>query len=176
MEDSKVNNANDKKKKRIYIINLIVIIAIFVGLTIYVFSVESIENIRELMRTANYKWAMLGFLCLIGMWVAEAVTLHLPIKKLYPKQKFGNSFKITMIGQLFNNITPFASGGQPMQAYIMHKEGKRTSDSLSILSMKFIITQMTLIVFTIVVVLSQFNFFTKIFKDLVWIGIVRNYT
>ena len=34
-----------------------------------------------------------------------------------------------MIGGLFNNITPFASGGQPMQSYVMYREGQyRQSD------------------------------------------------
>ena len=40
-----------------------------------------------------------------------------------------NSIKVSMIGLLFNNITPFSSGGQPMQAYELTKTGKRVSDS-----------------------------------------------
>ena len=50
-----------------------------------------------------------------------------------------------MIGQLFNNITPFSSGGQPMQAYELNKNGLRVSDSLCAMSMKFIITQLAFI-------------------------------
>ena len=38
--------------------------------------------------------------------------------------------------------------------------------------MRFIITQTILIIFTILVVLSQFNFFSTIFKDYIWLGII----
>ena len=160
------------KNKKLYKLNILFIIIIFIFIFTYLIKVDGINNIQKILQEANYGWVIAGILCLIGMWVAEAITLYFPIKNLYPDQKFGNAFKITMIGQLFNNLTPFASGGQLMQAYVMNKEGKRTSDALSVLTMKFVLTQTTLILFTVLVVISQFNFFTKIFKDLVWIGIL----
>ena len=172
MNNDDINNANNKKNIKIYVINIFIILAILAAILIYIFNVEGIENIKALLQSANYAWILLGALCLVGMWLAEAITIHLPLKKLYPNQKFLNSVKITMVGQLFNNITPFASGGQPMQAYVMHREGKIASNSLSILSMKFVITQTTLIIFTIAVVLSQFSFFAGLFQDLVWIGLI----
>lgn len=172
MDESKLNNVNSKKNKKIYIINISLIIAIFIAVFSYMINVEGIDNIKNLLQRADYLWVIGGLLCLIGMWVTEAITIHFPIKKLYPNQNFKNSFKITMIGQLFNNLTPFASGGQPMQAYVMYKDGKRPSDSFSILSMRFIITQSILIIFTILVVISQFSFFIDIFKDYIWVGII----
>ena len=78
-----------------------------------------------------------------------------------------------MIGQLFNNITPFSTGGQPMQAYELTKTGKRVSDSLSAMAMKFIITQTALVVSTIIVVCFEFSFFANLMQDYVWIAIVR---
>lgn len=172
MEEKDFEEDQIKKNKKSYIINILLIAVILIGVITYLISVEGMENIKRLLETADYKWVLIGVLCLVAMWVAEAITIHLPMKKVYPKQKFGNTFKITMIGQLFNNITPFASGGQLMQSYVMYKEGKRPSDTLSILTMKFVITQSILIIFTILVVLSQFNFFLEIFKDLAWIGII----
>lgn len=172
MDENDFQDLNSKKNKKIYIINIALIIAIFIALFIYLITVEGLENIKTLLNSANYLWVLAGFVCLLGMWLAEAISIHLPLKKLYPSQKLANSFKITMIGQLFNNITPFASGGQPLQAYIMYKEGKRPSNTLSILTMRFAITQTILIVFTILVVLSQFSFFSDIFRDYVWLGIV----
>lgn len=175
LEEKNLQEAEKKqidKNKKLYKLNIAFIIVLLIGIFAYLFIVDGAENIQKILQEANYGWVATGLMCLVLMWVAEAITLHFPIKDLYPKQKFGNSFKITMIGQLFNNLTPFASGGQLMQAYVMNKEGKRTSDSLSVLTMKFVLTQTSLILFTVVVVISQFNFFTKIFKDLVWIGIL----
>jgi uncharacterized protein (TIRG00374 family) len=161
-----------QKNKKFYKPSVIFTIALLVALFIYIYKVDGVDNVRRILNEANYTWVIAGLICLVIMWICEAITLYLPIKKIYPSQTFGNAFKITMIGQLFNNLTPFASGGQLMQAYIMSKEGKRTSDALSVLTMKFVLTQSTLIIFTVIVVLTQFHFFTQLFKNLVWIGII----
>lgn len=91
---------------------------------------------------------------------------------MYPNQTFKNSFKVSMLGQLFNNITPFSTGGQPMQAYELTKTGKRVSDSLSAMAMKFIITQTALVVSTIIVVTFEFSFFKQLMQNYIWIAIV----
>ena len=167
IEKKKIN-----KNKKLYKLNILFIIALLICIFAYLINVDGIENIQKILQQANYGWVFAGLICLIGMWVAEAITLYVPVKKLYPAQTFGNAFKITMIGQLFNNLTPFATGGHLMQAYIMNKEGKRTSDALSVLTMKFVLTQTTLILFTVLVVISQFKFFTSIFRNLVWVGVL----
>lgn len=158
--------------KKIIIFDIIFIIAIFVGIFIYMMNTDGAENIGELLRTADYRWVLAGIVCLIIMWLAETVSLHIPVKRLYPTQKFTNSIKITMIGQLFNNITPFFTGGQIMQTYEMNQSGKRTSDTLSILTMKFLTQQVSMIVFTILILLTQFNYFKELFKNYMVIGII----
>ena len=77
-----------------------------------------------------------------------------------------------MIGLLFNNITPFSSGGQPMQAYELTKTGKRVSDSLSAMAIKFIITQSALVISTVIIICFQFSFFKALMQDYVWIAII----
>ncbi len=158
--------------KKVIIFDIVFIIAIFVGIFIYMMNTDGAENIGELIRTADYRWVLAGIVCLIVMWLAEAVSLHIPVKRLYPTQKFTNSIKITMIGQLFNNVTPFFTGGQIMQTYEMNQSGKRTSDSLSILTMKFLTQQVSMIVFTILILLTQFNYFRELFKNYMAIGII----
>lgn len=169
MEEQKEPIKNDKK---IYGINILIIVLIFIAIFTYMIKVDGKDNLIQLLHTADYKWVLMGIFCLIGMWIMESITLQIPLKKLYPNQKFGNSIKITMIGQLFNNLTPFASGGQIMQAYQLSKEGKRASDSMSILTMKFIITQLMLIIFTVVAVLFKFEFFLNLFQNYIWVGII----
>lgn len=170
--ENKNENEIKKTDKKLTIFNFILIIVIFIGLTIYMFCIDGIENIIYVLKNVNYVWVIAGLGCLLILWLCDSLTLHIPLKKLYPKQKFTNSIKVTMIGQLFNNITPFSSGGQPMQAYELTKTGKRASDSMSILAMKFIITQIALVFFTLVVIIFQFNFFKELFKDFLWVAIL----
>ncbi len=161
-----------RTNKKVIIFDIVFITVIFIGIFIYMMNTDGAENIGELLRTADYKWVLAGIVCLIVMWLAEAVSLHIPVKRLYPTQKFTNSIKITMIGQLFNNVTPFFTGGQIMQTYEMNQSGKRTSDSLSILTMKFLTQQISMIVFTILILLTQFNYFKELFKNYMAIGII----
>ena len=158
--------------KNVIIFNFILIVVIFVGLFIYMVSVDGIDNIIQLLTQVDYKWVVAGIGCLGIHWICEAMNLHIPIKKMYNDQKFSNSFKVSMIGQLFNNITPFSSGGQPMQAYELTKTGKRVSNSLSAMAIKFIITQIALVVSTVIVVLFEFSFFANLMQDYLWIAIL----
>ena len=134
--------------------------------------VDGMDNIITVLHQVDYKWVLGGLGCLLITWICETITLHLPMKKMYPHQTITNSIKVTMIGLLFNNVTPFSSGGQPMQAYELTKTGKRVSDSLSALAMKFIITQIALVVTTLVVVAIEFDFFANLMQNFVWLAIV----
>lgn len=158
--------------KKMTILNFILIIVIFTGLLIYMVQVDGINNIIEVLNHVDYKWVLAGLMCLIINWTCEVINLHIPLKKMYSNQTMKNSIKVSMIGLLFNNITPFASGGQPMQAYELTKTGKRVSDSLSAMAIKFIITQSALVISTLIVVTFEFNFFKNLMQDYVWIAIV----
>lgn len=174
MEDNNLTK-NEKAKpanKKSIIINIAIVIIIFIGLFIYMINVDGIDNIITLLANADFKWVLGGVFCIVFFWICEAITLHLPLKKLYPNQKFGESFKVSMIGQLFNNLTPFCSGGQPMQAYELTKSGKRVSDSFSMLAIKFIVYQMALVLFTFVVVIFQFDFFISLMDNFLWVAIL----
>lgn len=158
--------------KKITYMNFALIVIIFIGLLIYMLKVDGLDNLIQVLTQVDYRWVLAGIGCLLILWLCDSICLHIPLKKLYPNQRFTTSIKVTMIGQLFNNITPFSSGGQPMQAYELTKTGKRASDSMSVLAMKFIITQIALVVFTLVVMLFQFDFFATLFQDYLWVAIL----
>ena len=152
--------------------NILLIVAIFIVLLIYMLKVDGIDNIIKILKTVDYKWVFLGGLCLLVHWSCEGLNLHIPIKRIYKDQKIFDSVKIAMIGQLFNNITPFSTGGQPMQAYELNKMGRRVSDSFSAMAMKFAITQTALVTTTIVIVLTEFGFVKELMGDYIWVAIV----
>lgn len=171
-DDLQESIENKPTNKKSAILNLGLIFIIFLGLFIYMIKVDGIENIMNVLKSVDYRWVLAGLICLFIHWTCESLNLHIPIKKMYPDQKFTNSVKVAMIGQLFNNITPFSSGGQPMQAYELNKTGKRVSDSLSAMAIKFIITQTALVVSTLVVVVIEFDFFKTLMQNYLWVAII----
>ncbi len=169
LETEKVVKPADKK---ITIINFIIVAIIFIGLFIYMLTVDGVENIIALLKSVDIKWVLGGVVCILFFWFCEGLTLHLPLKKLYPNHKFLESLRVSMVGQLFNNITPFCSGGQPMQAYELSLTDKKVSDSLSMLAMKFVVYQMALVLFTFAIVIFQFDFFVSLMDNFLWIAIL----
>lgn len=167
-DEKKIKPAN----KKMTLVNFILIAVIFIGLFTYMLRVDGLDTIISLLKNAKLEWVLGGVVCMFLWWVFEAIVLHIPLKKMYQQQTFMNTFKITMVGQVFNNITPFSSGGQPMQAYEMHKDGKKVSDSFSVLSMKFIVTQTALVLFTIIIMFFQFTYFKSLIDNFIILAIV----
>lgn len=171
MEEQLDKNIKPANKKTT-IINFLIIAIIFVILFIYMVKVDGIDNIIQLLSSATYSWVFAGLVCMVLFWLCEGLCLHIGIKKLYPNQKFFNSFRISMIGQLFNNITPFCTGGQPMQAYYMYKDGRKVSDSFSIFTMKFVVNQSALVLFSLIVSIFQFDYLKSLVSNFLFLAII----
>ena len=162
-ESINLNNEIIRKKaanKKMKILNFIFIIAVFTGLAIYMIYIDGMDNIIELLHSVDYKWVLAGVGCLLVHWLCDSLNLYIPIKRMYPTQTFKNSFKVAMIGQLFNNITPFATGGQPMQAYYLVKFGVPLGCGITALLSRFIVYQFVLTgysIFTLAVGYKHFG-------------------
>lgn len=176
-QELKELNQVKQKSTKSKVINFLFIFAVFVGLIVYMINVDGIENIKNVLKNANYKWILVGLVCLVIEWFSEALVMHIPLKKMYPKHKYKLSLQTNIIGRLFNNITPFSSGGQPFIAYILKKHGLRASDTLSVLMMKFVVYQVGLFTWAIVLLFLNLNFFNNTFGKYIWLvvlGFVMN--
>lgn len=160
------------------LINISVVVLIFIVMTVYFLAVDGIDNIISVLKTVNISWALIGLTLIILYWLLEALCLYIVEKKIYKKQKFINSLKVSMIGQLFNSLTPFSSGGQPMQAVAMKCEGKSVSKSATILLIKFIVYQATLVIYTALILIFEYSYFRNSvsgFVKLAIIGFIVNF-
>ena len=159
------------------ILNALFILAVFFGLIIYIINVDGTEKISYILSTANYGWVALGLVFALLEWTFEAVGIHIPLKTMYPKHKFMTSFKSNLVGKMFNNITPFSSGGQPFQAFVLTKYGLKMSDTFSVLMMKFIVYEICLFSWVLILLGLNFDFFNHIFGEnipLIVLGFVMN--
>ncbi len=137
---------------------------IFIGisvaaLVIYIVFFEGVDKFTALFMTMNLKWLFIGLGCLAGYLLIESVILHIMTRQLTKKQSFMQSVRVSMIGQLFNCITPFASGGQPVQAYEMQKNGVKLGSATTALLCKFIVYQLVLTVYTFIFLIFKIKFF-----------------
>lgn len=130
-----------------------------------------------ILKNAEKQFLLLAFICIVFYWILDGVSLYLVSSRLAPKFHLKMALQTSMLGQLFNCITPFASGGQPIQAYRMVKYGVNLGNSTSILLAKFIIYQTILTIYSLVVLIFKFHFFLERisnFSYLVFIGFAIN--
>lgn len=141
---------------------LVVVITSCLFLSFFVFS----HGLTDLMKikALNLNWIMIALVCIVIFWMLEAIILFVITRTLYKgKNLFIKSIKFAMIGQFFSAITPFQSGSQPAQLYVMTENGIPAGFAGSILMVKFIIHQTTLTLYSILVLLTNYYFFnTKI--------------
>lgn len=120
----------------------------------------------------SIKWSIIGFGCIGAYWGLETIIHHVLVGRIYKGNRLWNSFKVVMSGHFFNAITPFASGGQPMQAFIMMKQGVPLGTSASVLLSKFIVYQITLTLYTLLVLILELKFFVTKVKGIIYVSLI----
>lgn len=164
---------NNKSKR----LNLIICGIAFVVMIVFLFFVDDPKTIWNAICSAKPLYLLLAVVCMLVYWFLESVNLHLVSKEVKPDHKFKDSFSTSMIGQYFNCITPFASGGQPIQAYYLVKFGMPLGSALTALLSKFIIYQAVLTVYSVVILIFRLSYVTEtngLMLPLVIIGFIVN--
>lgn len=144
-------------KKRNITIVLLTAVILF-GL---LFRLDSPQEIYTALRKANLFWMLSAVLCMVMYWLLEAYSLQVICNGLGQRLGFRECFRVTMVGQLFNCVTPFSSGGQPVQVYCLKQNGMSIGHASSILLAKFIIYQGILTVYSLIVMVYKLPFFLK---------------
>ena len=67
--------------------------------------------IMTALTALNPVWLLGALGMLLLYWLLEAMCMQAVIRRLNPGYSFRHILYVSMIGQLFNNITPFSSGG-----------------------------------------------------------------
>lgn len=139
-------------KKNGIILLLITIVVLFFIIK------DDFYNIVNALSNANIFFILLGILFTVGYWFFKSLALHRIVKEYKKEIKVSQIFKQITITQFFNGITPFASGGQPMQVYMLGKSGLKYTHSTNIIVQEFIMYQMSLITLGVIAVLLNWKF------------------
>lgn len=139
-----ISSQKPQKRKKSTIINLILLL---VNIVFMVFIIRGlIKNIGEqsfadyIKSQGNKLWWLAGGVgCYILYMFAQTIMFHALIKSLTGKSKWGLSYDIGVTGKYYDNVTPFAVGGQPMQIVELANSGISPGASTSIPLIKMII-------------------------------------
>lgn len=141
------------------VLNSVIIIVTSIVLVILVFFTDGVESLFSLILRTNYFWLFIAFMCNVLFWVFGSLTVGMLKRGIIGKKNDpGQNFKTVMVGQFFASITPFATGGQPAQVYMLKKIGINTGTGTSIVVLKSILNQTVMFLFCLVLYLTNRQF------------------
>lgn len=122
-------------------------------ITVYLVSTTlDIALIPTIIKIVNKKFIFMGFLLMIIYMLLESVIISILIKNIQKTKVKFLSLKIAMIGFYYSLVTPFASGGQPMQVYVLNKYGVNLSKSTAIITNKTVVFQTIVTIYSAIII------------------------
>ena len=169
MNNEMQSGADQAKKKKSFARYLIyitlVLVATAVSLMISLWG-DNFNQVVNAFKSAEWGWFALTIGLAFGTYFFEGLIL-LVFCRLYTRQyKFHQGLATSLIGQFYCNVTPGASGGQPMQIYTLKSQGIQVSNAASIMVMSFILYQSSLIIFDVVALIVEWEHVLSITVDI----------
>ena len=137
-----VNTVLPPKKKRRWIWNLVLVAIIALGLWgLFGISGEITDGegmtFSEAMSKINAPGAVLLAAVVLGVMVVDCLKFCFVNKAVIGRVRPAVAIKTSFLGKFYDNITPFATGGQPMQIYYMTTKGVNVSLSSAVVLIRY---------------------------------------
>ena len=124
-----------KPKNRRWLSMLFIVVMLAVIL-IVAFSNGEMTNAWTTLFTLDGRWVFAALCCWLVYFVFDAISLHYFLRKQGYPIRFTSALYVSMTGFFYGNITPGASGGQPLQVYAMNKRKVPVAIGTSAVSIK----------------------------------------
>ena len=158
--------------KKTFLVFLIMIIVLYFILK------DDYKAIINNILIADKKYLLFGILLMSLYYVLKSVCMYLLSKEYKKDVTFKEMLNHFLITQFFNGITPFSTGGQPAQIYMLRKSGIKVANATSITISDFLIYQIALIAvgFTSLIINGIFKLINidKVLLTLIVIGFILN--
>lgn len=146
------------KKNWLAIVTTVITVAILVY---FLITTDGINAMRAVADQLQVPWLVLMVGAVLANWALEGLALHYIARRIYPDWKLRNSIVIGMVGLLYGALTPFSSGGQPMQVYYMKKMGMDAGKAAAIITVKTMVYQVVMVIFAVTMVVWKLPFFQQ---------------
>lgn len=142
-----------------------IILVFITAIIMYLLLKDDFPQIVSTILRMKYIYLIIGIVLIVFYWLIKAIALYLISKEYSKTISFKSIFLQTIITQFFNGVTPFSTGGQPMQIYMLNKSKISLAKSTNIVMQEFITYQVALVLYGIFAVLV--NYKLEIFNDAV---------
>lgn len=138
---------------------------------------DNFDEIVKALSSMDYKYILLAIFFFFAYLFFKSVANY---RTINDKQRVSllEAFKHDVIVQFFNGVTPFSTGGQPMEIYMLTEHDIKATKAADISIQNFIFYQTALVIYGVSAV--TYNYFFHIFpkaellRKLVLLGFVIN--
>lgn len=145
-------------------------------LAYFCISDNNLVTLLHSLPTLNLFWLICAMACVVLNWVLDSSVIKTLLSASFDADYgFRRAFRVTMVGQYFNSVTPYSLAGQPMQLLALTRQGVSSGTALSLLVRKFLLYQTTITCYSLAVIVMKYSFFQsriQNFMALAFIGFI----
>jgi len=123
---------SDKKTSRSMVKNIITVLLISLLINIVIGLFVDIGKTLQAIKEVSFVRLVTPFLCIMLVYVIDTFRYIIVFRRLNVHLSFKDGFYNNIIGTLFSNLTPSATGGQPFQIYHYTKLGLESTTSSNV--------------------------------------------
>lgn len=101
-----------------------------------------IAQLNDVLKAISPYWFLAAVGCMLAYYFFDSLMYLLACRYMQIPQRLGEGLLTTMVGFFYSALTPFSSGGQPMQVLQMRRRGVPVGAATSVLILKFLAWQL----------------------------------
>lgn len=143
-------------------LNLLYILLTVAVLVVFGLLDENVDDIYKVVGSLNSMFILAAAGALLLQFIIDGMILKYIMSYLHKGMGYFKALKLAIIGYYYSALTPFSSGGQPMQVYYMYKDDIPVGKSTCCFSVKFLSFQVSLCLYFVVsIVWKGTRFFSQ---------------
>ena len=145
---------NKKKKTFLRYVFLLCLMAVTIYLVLKSLDISMLSSVIVMVKK---EYLLVGGLIILFYIILEGIILQLIINEQHKLKNSFIGFKLAIMGFYYNLVTPFASGSQPIQIYVLNKYKVPLSKASGIITNKTILYQVVITIYCTIFIFINAN-------------------
>ena len=135
--------AAPKKRKYGWVGTLLLLavigLSIWMMLEIVMVNGDEAKSLGEILSASSWQFALVSVAVILVIMICDCIKYEIVLITTTKKRNPATAIKVAFLGKFYDNVTPFAAGGQPMQIYYLHKKGISGGISSAVILIKYMV-------------------------------------
>ncbi|MDE7083094.1 MAG: flippase-like domain-containing protein [Clostridia bacterium] len=139
------------------------------------------KSLGDALAGGNWVFGLISVGVLLVILFSEWMKYSIIMKTTTGRFNLRSSLKVGLLGKFYDNVTPFAVGGQPMQIYYLHKKGFSGGVSSAVILIKYFAQMFSYTIISLIIMACNVGVLDRVdptWQTIItvgaWIGLVVN--